>query len=429
MKNDSAAETRAATATPTKRRFAAQAGALSEPKFRRYWIGTFVSSAAIQVVQLGIGWLIIADFEESASTLGFLGAAIAIPSIIVNLFGGVIADRMNRRLIMVMTSGVNAGLMTTLAILVTTGIAEIWHLIAIAAIQGFFSGLDGPVKASFFPLLVSRKNMMSAVALSSVTWHISRIISPSLGGLAIRYMGTESVFFAGALGWITMLFVILSLRVPYNKPEVQRNVLQDLTDGIKFIASSKFFTVLILLSFAKMFFGMQYLLLMPLFAVRHGLEADGLGVIFVVLSAGAITGTMIVPSLQKSNHAGKFMITGAFVFTFFVTGFAFAPNYGIALLMIFSAGVMHSVFLVISMTAIQMRLPSSYRGRVMGIYTISFALMPLGGLMGGNIAEVWDERWALTISAAILAVIMIITFATQREIRNLRGDQLIAEVE
>jgi MFS family permease len=340
------------------------------------------------------------------------------------LFGGVIADRMDRRLIMIMTSSVNATLMTLIALLVTTGIAEIWHLMVIAAFQGFFSGLDGPVKASFFPLLVSRKNMMSAVALSSVTWHISRIISPSIGGLAIRYMGTESVFFAGAIGWITMLFIIISLRVPYNKPETQRKVLQDLTDGVKFIARSRFFTSLILLSFAKMFFGMQYLLLMPLFAVRHELEADGLGVIFVVLSAGAISGTLIVPKLQKSNHAGKLMIGGAFIFTFFVTGFAFAPNYGVALAMIYFAGIMHSVFLVISMTAIQMRLPSNYRGRVMGIYTISFALMPLGGLMGGNIAEVLDERWALTISAGILAVIMAATFATQRELRTLRGDQL-----
>ena len=133
---------------------------------------------------------------------------------------------------------------------------------------------------------------------------------------------------------------------------------------------------------------------------------------------------MIVPKLQKSNHAGKLIIGGAFIFTFFVTGFAFAPNYGVALAMIYFAGIMHSVFLVISMTAIQMRLPSNYRGRVMGIYTISFALMPLGGLMGGNIAEVLDERWALTISAGILAVIMAATFATQRELRTLRGDQL-----
>jgi MFS family permease len=377
-------------------------------------------------VQLGIGWLIIADFGESASTLGLLGAAIAIPSIIVNIFGGVIADRMDRRYIMIVTSAVNATLMTILALLVTSGIAEVWHLIVIAAVQGFFSGLDGPVKASFFPLLVSRKNLMSAVALSSVTWHISRIISPSIGGLAIRYMGTESVFFAGALGWIAMLAVIISLRVPYKKPEVQRRVLQDLTDGVKFIARSRFLSALILLSFAKMFFGMQYLLLMPLFAVRHGLEADGLGIIFVVLSAGAISGTIIAPKLQRSNHAGKSMIGGAFVFTFFVTGFAFAPSYGIALIAIYGAGVVHSVFLVISMTAIQMRLPSNYRGRVMGIYTISFALMPLGGLLGGNIAEIYDERWALTFSAGILMVIMVIAYITQSELRNLRGDQLTA---
>ena len=371
-----------------------------------------------------MGWLIAIDLGGSPKTLGYLGGAIAVPTILVNLFGGVLADRIDRRVIMMVISGATAALMTLLAILVVTEKVQIWHIVAIAAAQGFFQGFDGPVRSSFFPLLISRKHMMSAVALNSVMWQFSRIVTPTIGGFAIKYMGTESVFFAGAIGWLTMLVVILSLAVEHTRPTTRRKVIHELNEGISFITGHKLFAVIIPLTFANMFFGMQYLQLMPLFALRHGVDSRGLGYIFMMLGIGAVSGTILIGKRQRSRHIGKFMLGGTFLFSLFVAAFAFAPSYALALVTIYFVGIANSVFLISSMTALQLRVPAQLRGRVMGIYTITFSLIPLGGMLGGGFAEVLDERWAVFISAMILSVIAILVFITQREVRDLSGAEL-----
>ncbi len=411
-----------------RERIRKSAGALNEPKYRRYWLGSLASVGAIQVAMIGMLWLIKNDLGGSASTLGYLGGAIAIPTILVNLFGGVLADRLDRRVIMMVISGATAGLMTLLAVLVVTEVAEIWHVLVIAAVQGFFQGFDGPVRSSFFPLLIQRKQMMSAVALNSVMWQFSRILTPLVAGFAIEYMGTGSVFFAGAVGWITMLLIIFTLRVPHTKPDVRRKVMQELGEGARFITRNRLFTVIVPLTFANMFFGMQYLQLMPLFAERHDVGASGMSVIFTFLGLGAITGTLIISRRQRSVHIGKTMLAASFLFGMLIPGFAFAPGYPVALAFIFFVGVSNSIFLISSMTALQLRVPPQLRGRVMGIYTITFSLIPLGGLMGGVIAEALDERWAVTISAVVLSLIVIGVFATQKEVRNLSGAELEQDV-
>ncbi len=412
-----------------RQRVTESAGAFSELKYLRYWLGSLASVGAIQVAQLGMGWLIATDLGGSAKTLGYLGGAIAVPTIFVNLFGGVLADRIDRRVIMMVISGATAALMTLLAVLVVTEKVQIWHIVAIAAAQGFFQGFDGPVRSSFFPLLISRKHMMSAVALNSVMWQFSRIVTPTVGGFAIKYLGTESVFFAGAIGWMTMFVVILSLAVEHTKPTTRRKVIHELNEGIGFITSNKLFAVIIPLTFANMFFGMQYLQLMPLFALRHGVDSDGLGYLFMMLGIGAVSGTVLIGRRQRSRHIGKVMIAGTFLFSLFVAGFAFAPSYAAALVMMYFVGIANSVFLISSMTALQLRVPAQLRGRVMGIYTITFSLIPLGGMLGGGVAEVLDERWAVLISAAVLSLIAIFVFITQREVRNLSGVELEAAEE
>lgn len=400
------------------------AGAMNEPKYRRYWLGSIASVGAIQVAILGMGWLIADELGGSASTLGYLGGAIAVPTILVNLFGGVLADRIDRRIIMMVISGAVAALMTLLAVLVVTGLVEIWHVVAIAGAQGFFQGFDGPVRSSFFPLLIERKHMMSAVALNSIMWQFSRIVTPAIAGFAIRFMGTESVFFAGAVGWVTMLLVIISLKVPHTKPTVHRKVMEELGDGVSFIAKNRLFAVIIPLTFANMFFGMQYIQLMPLFAKRFDVGAGGMGVIFTMLGVGAITGTFLISRRQRSAHVGKIMLVGTFMFSVLVPVFAFSPGYPFALVAIYFVGISNSVFLISSMTSLQLRVPPQLRGRVMGIYTVTFSLIPLGGLMGGTIAEVLDERWAVTISAAVLTLIVAVVSITQKEIRDLSGADL-----
>ncbi|MBG81717.1 MAG: hypothetical protein CL791_00225 [Chloroflexi bacterium] len=186
-------------------------GALSNANYRRYWLGSLASVGAIQIAGMAQGWLIVDKLGGSPLSIGALGAATAVPTILVNLFGGVLADRVDRRKLIISVSAASSLLLLLLAVLDSTELIEIWHVIVIASVQGLVMGFDGPVRSSYFPLLIDRKHMMSAVALGSVMWQFSRLATPVAGGFIIRFGGTESVFYIGVLGWVSMFLVMISL--------------------------------------------------------------------------------------------------------------------------------------------------------------------------------------------------------------------------
>lgn len=370
------------------------------------------------------GWLIVDKLGGTALSLGYLGAATAIPTILVNMFGGVLADRVDRRKLIIVVSAASSLLLLLLAVLDATNTIQIWQVVVIASVQGFVMGFDGPVRSSFFPLLIERKQMMSAVALSSVMWQFSRLVTPIAGGLLIRYGGTESVFFVGVVGWVSMLLVMISLRISSPPPDKSRDVISDMLEGIRFILSRRDFILLIGLTYATHFFGMQYLQLMPLFAQRFGREADGFGILLSSLGLGALTGTLVVSRVRNHPRVGYIMLGGSLTFTTAVMAFAFAPSFYSALVFLYIGGLANTIYFVVAMTILQLRVPEKMRGRVMGVYTITFSLIPLGGLMGGTIATVYDERVAVVIGAVILAAIFLVVGVTQPIIRSLDGTRL-----
>ena len=418
------------TQAPTgfRANLASKFGALGNPRYRRYWLGSLASVGAIQIATMAQGWLIVDELGGTALQLGYLGAATAVPTILVNVFGGVLADRVDRRMLIIAVSAASSLLLLLLAILDATNTVQIWHVVVIASVQGLVMGFDGPVRSSFFPLLIERKQMMSAVALGSVMWQFSRLVTPIAGGLLIRYGGTESVFFVGVVGWVSMLLVMISLRITSPARVKGRNVIGDMVDGIRFILSRRDFVLLIGLTYSTHFFGMQYLQLMPLFAKRFGGDADDVvfGVLLSSLGLGALTGTFIVSRIRNHPRIGYIMLGGSLTFTVSVAAFAYAPSFYMALAFLFVGGLANTIYFVVAMTILQLRVPENMRGRVMGIYTITFSFIPLGGMMGGAIASVYDERVAVMIGAAILATIFVFIGITQPVIRSLNGQRLDA---
>ena len=405
-------------------KFAEKSGALSNAKYRRYWLGSLASVGAIQIVTMAQGWLIVDKLGGSTTDIGILGGATAVPTILVSLFGGVFADRVDRRKLIMVVSTASTVLLLLLAILDATNVILIWHVVLIAAVQGLVMGFDGPVRSSYFPLLIERKHMSSAVMLGTVMWQFSRLVTPIIGGILITVGGTQTVFFVGVLGWASMLLVMISLRVSSPPVVKSRNVLGDIVEGVKFILSRRDFVLLIGLTYSTHFFGMQYLQLMPFFAKRFEREADGFGIMLSVLGLGALAGTFTVGKVRASSRVGYFMLGGTLTFTAAVVAFAFAPSFYVALSCLFVGGLANTIFFVIAMTALQLRVPEQMRGRVMGIYTITFSFIPLGGVMGGYVASVYDERIAVAIGAAILASIFIAIGISQPIIRNLNGSNL-----
>ena len=409
--------------------FATRFAALRGPRFRRYWLGSAASVGAFQLLIMGQGWLVY-ELSGSPLQLGFLGAASSIPTIIASLAGGVIADRVDRRRLLIATSLFTALMLALLATLDGSEVVRVWHVLAIAGSIALVVGFDFPARMAFFPSLVGRRHMMSAVALNAMLWQGTRMFLPALGGIIIALSDTWVVFAIGAAGFATMAAVMASFRSAREAQETPAGPSgREFLDGLRFVATERLFLVFILLTYATTFFGISYVQLMPAFARQLGVGETGFGLILSSTGIGSVTGTLIVASLQRSPRLGRLMLaslggaTLAFLaFNACVALLAGHPTgYPAALVCSVIAAMCTSMFLVSSMTVMQLAVPDRLRGRVMGLHGICFSLIPLGGLLGGAVANVTSPPIAGALNAALLGLVVLFVATTQPTVLQLRG--------
>jgi MFS family permease len=411
----------------TRVRALAQFGALRFPGYRRYWLGSLASVGGTQLLVLGKGWLVF-ELSGSPFDLGLLGAASAVPSIIMTLFGGVLADRMDKRKLLMTTSVVVAALLLLLAVLDATGIVTVWQVLVIAALISGVSGLDWPTRQAFFPSLIEREQMMSAVALNSLLWQGSRMILPAIGGLIIAFTDTAVVFAVSAAGFLCMFFVLASLEVRHVAPELGASR-GHFMEGIRFIATNHLFAALIALTFVVMFFGTSFLQLMPAFADLLGTDEIGFGALVSISGVGSISGTLVAGGLQNARRLGLIMLGGVLLSSSSLYGFGVITGFAesipgafyAAMLFIFLMSLFNSIYLISSMTTLQLRVPNALRGRVMGIHGIAFSLISLGGLFGGTVAAATSLPVAVTVGASVVFLAAVLVALTQIDVRSLDG--------
>ncbi len=404
-----------------------QLGALHSPLYRRYWLGSLASIGATQLLVLGKGWLVF-ELSGSPLKLGLLGAAGAIPQILVTLFGGVLADRLDKRKVIMTTSLVICSLLLILAALDATGVVEVWHVIVIAALIGLTSGFDWPARQAFFPSLIDRKHMTSAVALNSVLWQGTRMVVPAIGGIIIAVSSTAVIFLAAAAGFFTMFLVLASFDVVHRVTE-RGNSLHQFVEGLKFIITSKLFAVLIPLTWVVTFFGVSFIQLMPVFAEILSVGERGFGFLLSASGVGSVTGTMFIVFVQNTRRLGWLILGGSLFASLALFGISVVTNYAdtiqnayaIAICFVFLMSMFNSMYLISSMTVLQMRVPDALRGRVMGIHGITFSLISLGALFGGSVASAYTAPIAVAVGASIVMFAVLLVAATQSEIRNLKG--------
>lgn len=380
------------------------------------------------------------DISGSEFLLGLAGAVTGIATIIVTLFGGVLADRVNKRLLLMATSLMVAGLLFLLATLDVTDVVKVWHVVAIASAIGVVVGFGSPARQSIFPLLINRRDqMMSAVALNSVVWQGTRIIVPAIGGFAPAYFGTHSVFFAGAVGFALMFFIMMTVHVDEGERGPARNALSELWEGVQFVAAHRLFAVLIPLTYANMFFGVSYMQLIPVFADAYAEQSDqALGFLFGLAGVGSICGTFAVARVRSYLPVGWLMIIGSSVGSMAIIAFGVWTHFGpdpsgyanpiispmflLSAALMFIAGTFNSMFMISSMTVLQLRVPSALRGRVMGIYVMTFSFIGVGGLLTGGVAQLINASFAVAASVTVMLAIMVFVVLNQPILRRLRAE-------
>ena len=387
--------------------------ALQSPRYRRFWLGSIFSTGATQLYFVGMGWLVF-KLTGSALYLGLLGVAMAVPTILATLAGGLVADHGNRGRILLITS-ILAGLaLGILTILDLGDWVTVWQVLLLAALLGSISGFDLPARVSFFPALIEPHQMMSAVALNSILWQGTRMVLPAVGGVLIALADTWIIFALCTIGFAVMAKILLSLQTPDAFPKHSDHN-RGLTAAWRFILQEKLFAVLIAMTWISMFFGTAYVQIMPVFAELLGTGEEGYGLLLSATGVGSVLGTILVGRLQNSPRLGSVMMGGSVFFCLslilfaLVTGiaadwhFAFALACGCAML----SAVGGSFFLISSMTVMQLAVPDALRGRVMGIHSITFSLIALGGLVLGPLAELFSAPIALLTGVGIVLASII----------------------
>ena len=397
--------------------------ALRYPAYRAYWLATLASVSGNQMLRFSQFWL-IHELTDSPLFLGYVGLAIAIPSISLNLFGGVFADKLDKRRLIMTTQSISASLIFLLATLTFLEFVQIWHVLAFAFVIGGVDAFDQPARQALYPHLIDRKVMMSAVALNSSIWQGSRIVAPAMAGIIIAVAGTATSFYLAGIGFLTMAIIIYSLRIPRTESRTTGSTARDMLEGLKFIKGNSVFSFLIGMTFFNSFFGMAYVVMMPVFAVDIlKVGASGQGVLLSAGGVGAVLTTFWMGSLGTFRRKGLLLIGGAVVSGLSIATFAltshFIGSYYLAIVLMFTTGVFNSTYTISIMSSLQMMVPDHMRGRVMGFYGMTWSISPIGGMQAGAIANFIGVPFAIAVGGLFVSAFALGPAMINSKVRNL----------
>ena len=405
--------------------------ALGYPAFRAFWLGSVASVAGFQILRFAQFWLIF-ELTGSPLNLGYVGLANGLPAIFLNLFGGLAADRMDQRRLIMVSQTITASLVFLLATITLLDMVSVWHLLTISFLAGAVESFDQPARRSLFPHLIDRRVMASAVALNSSMWPANRIMAPAVAGFIISLGGTQSAFYVAGAGFLVLVAVTYFLRVPQIRRSASAGAAHDLLEGLKYIASNSIFSFIIAMTFFNSFFGGAYITLMPMFALEIlKVGAGGQGLLMSVGGVGSLITSLWLASRGGERPMRLLIIGGGIMSGVAVGAFGLTSEYlgyfWLAMVLMFAIGVFNTMFTTSSQTALQLMVPDEIRGRVMGFYGMTYNIRPLGGMQAGALANVGalGAHWAVAIGGIAVVIFALGAAIFNRNVRKL--DTLLAE--
>ena len=396
--------------------------ALTYPGYRNYWLALLASVTGYQMlINFSLLWLIY-DITQDARYEGYVGLSIAIPAIVLNLFGGVFADKLDPRRLVGVAQVTTATVAVGLAVLVIQDVANQWHVLAAAFVIGSMQAFDTPSRQSIWPRLVAREAIPSAVALNSVVWTGTRIVAPTIAGVIIGLTDISAAILVSATGFYILGVVVQTLKVKPSERATGR-MFKEMLVGFMFIKNSPIFSFLIGMTFFNGMFGMSFIFLMPVFA-KEVLEvgAEKIGLLLGASGIGALLGTFIAASMGRHLYSAKALLGGGAMFGVFLMIFALVTqlgSYELSLVVLFFVGVFNTIYLMSVMTHLQSRVPDNFRGRVMGIYTMTWSMTALGAFQSSFITHYISAPAAIAIGGALVMGFALGPAMANKEIRTL----------
>ena len=375
-------------------------------KYRNYrlWFGGQLVSLMGSWMQMTAQGFLVFQLTHSAAYLGYVAFAAGIPPWLFMLYAGVVADRVSRRKMMLITQSSMMGLAVILAALTFAGLIAAWHIICLAFLLGVANAFDAPARQAFVLEMVEREDLTNAIALNSTMFNAATAIGPAAAGLTYAAFGPGWCFTMNAVSFIGVLvaLALMRLRAP-PKPVAGRSALAELREGLRFVVSDPHVRVLIGLVSVLSIFGLSFVVLVPAWAVRIlGGDATTNGFLQSARGLGALTGALLIASLGRFKFRGRLLTFASFLFPLALLVFSQVRWEPLSLLVLLAVGVGQIITLNLCNSLVQTLSPDPLRGRVMSIYMLAFfGFMPVGALFAGTVAEHVGEPLTIVIGAAI----------------------------
>jgi MFS family permease len=399
--------------------------ALSHRDYRLFWIGAFLSNIGTWMQAVAQGWLVML-LTNSAFWLGLDGFVATAPGFIFTLLGGVFADLIDRRRLLLYTQVVAGITAIILATLVWTNVVNRWMVLGFSFVTGCCMALASPSFLAMTYDLVGREDLANAIAMNSTQFQLSRVVGPALAGVAFQFFGLAGCFFAIGVSFVAVLAALSVVRpqrptVATHSVKDRRALWRDLIDGFRYVRNRPRVSALLLLSGINSLFGAPYFTLVPIYArnIFH-LGETGLALMMGTSGAGAFIGALLVAYLGDFRRKGWLVLGGSIAFGVSIANFALSPRLTMSLVFLFGVGFSLVVCVATINTLLQKLVTDQMRGRVMSMFILSFmGTMPIGNIVAGAASNHFGPQHTLATGGIIVALVATGVAIFNKRLRDL----------
>jgi len=390
---------------PPKSKWPDALRALRHRNYQLFFSGQLISLIGTWMDQVAESWLVY-RLTGSALLLGTVAFCSQIPVFLLAPLGGTVADRHNRRTILVITQSCMMVLAFLLAILTLTHRITVWELMSLAGLLGVVNAFDIPARQAFIVDMVARDDLVNAIALNSSMFNGARVVGPAVAGIVVAAIGEGWCFFANSVSFIAVITGLLLMRIDRPRKSIEGSPLQNIVEGFKFVLSNGPIHALMILLGLVSFTAMPYAVLMPIFAedLLHG-GAKALGLLMGSSGVGALCGAITLAMRKTIRGLGKWVAFACTGFGIALITFSFSRQLWLSALLLVPVGFCVMVQMASSNTLIQSMVPDHLRGRVMAVYSMMFmGMAPFGALLAGSIAHKIGAPWTVAMGGIISIV-------------------------
>ena len=398
-------------------------GALRDSSLLRFVGATLMWGTGHQLITVSQGYLL---FELTSSTiwLAALGAAVGIPNVIVAILAGMLADRVSRTRLLIVGAIVAGVPMFAVVLLLIFNSLEPWHLLIAGGAQGSALALDWIARLSLLPDVVPKGILVRAVSIDQAAFNGARVVAPIIAGFLLAVSG-PSASYGLIVGLFGLAIVVYKTFRPHTElqPVVHKGIVEDLRDVVRVLRGNMILRLNLMFTAVNALVLGGLIFIIPAFAKDvYGTGETGLGYLFSAVGLGALAGALTTSWTGGVKRAGPALLFTDVLFGAFVVVWAFSSTMTLALPIAFLLGYFNAVHIALGIAVIQVNVPAVVRGRVIGAYELAWSAFPLGGLVSGSLAAMFNLRYSLTILACGLVVFTVVVMLSSSQFRQLRMD-------